>query len=165
MARIQKRDYFFGAALSMLLTKNRDAKPSLLECTEASCQYVLSTDTSEDCYIYMKYSTSKESNEQMPKDTWQFSISDKDKARINACIQSGKHTLLIFICGNETLSDGDGEVAVLTQNEYVQLAHKSAIRIKVGRNMKKYVIADKPLDKSVPRNRINCRLTDIKDCW
>lgn len=162
MARIQKRDYYFGAALSLLLSKNGDARPSLVECSESSCQYLLSTDTSEDFYLYMKYSTfeSQKPNEH----TWQFSLSDTDKARIASCIQSGKCTFIIFICGNENLSDG--EVAVLTQKEYAQLAHKSSIRIKlVGKSPKKYIVADRQSSKalSVDRNRFDYRLTDIKD--
>lgn len=163
MSKIQKRDYFFGAALSLFLSKNNDACPSLVECSESSCQYRMITDTSEDFYLYMKYTSHGElkGDERI----WQFSLTDTDKDRIDCCIKSGFKTYIIMICGNDDLSDG--EIAVLTQNEYATIAHKTGIRIKLqGKSPKKYLIADRKLTKTlaVDRNRFDYRLTDIKDC-
>lgn len=161
MSKVQKRDYFFGAALSLFLSKNDDSCPSLVECSETSCQYCMITDTSEDFYLYMKYT----SNE-VDKRTWQFSMTDTDKERINGCIQSGLKTYIIFICGSDDLSNG--EIVVLTQNEYAKLTHKSSIRIKLqGKSPKKYTIVDRASSeiRSVDRNRFDYRITDIKDCF
>lgn len=161
MAKIQKRDYYYGAALSLLLSKNKDALPSLIECSDSCCQYLMITDTSKDFYLYMKYT----SNE-VDKRTWQFTMTDTDKERINSCIQSGLKTYIVFICGSDDLSNG--EIAILTQNEYAKLAHKSAIRIKLqGISPKKFTIADRTTSKgrSVDRNRFDNRITDIKDCF
>lgn len=59
MSRIQKQDYYFGAALSMFLSKNKDARPSIVEATETSRQYNMMTDTSETFSLYMKYTSSE----------------------------------------------------------------------------------------------------------
>lgn len=147
MAKIQKRDYFFGAALSLLLSKNKDARPSLIECSESSCQYRLSTDTSEDFILYMKYASS--GTIRAGERIWQFSLSDTDKERIKACVDSGLRTFIILICGTDDLADG--EIAVLTTKDYSQLAHKSGIRIKlVGKSPKKFIVADRLSSKASP---------------
>jgi len=162
LSKVQKRDYYFGAALSLLLSKNGDARPSLVECSESSCQYRMITDTSDDFHIYMKY-TSYETNKQDER-AWQFSLTDTDKRRIDKCIQSGLKTFIVFICGCENLSNG--EIAVLTQKEYATLVHKTGIRIKLqGKSPKKYTIVDRKSNKTffVDRNRFDYRLTDIKD--
>lgn len=162
MAKIQKRDYYFGAALSLLLSKNNDARPSLVECSETACQYRITTDTSQDFYLYMKYTSSGISKQE--ERTWQFSLTDTDKERINSCIQIGLKTFVVLICGGENLADG--EIAVLTQNEYLTLAHKTGIRIKLqGKSPKKYIVADRRSSKvlAIDRNRFDYRITDIQD--
>lgn len=162
MSKILKRDYYFGAALSIFLSKNEDSRPSLVECSENSCQYRMITDTSEDFYLYMKYASKGtiKAGEQI----WQFNLSSTDKDRIENCASSGLKTYVVLICGSNEYSDG--EIAVLTHKEYLQLSHKTGIRIKLqGKSPKKYIIVDKQSDKSfaVDRNRFDGKLTDIED--
>ena len=162
MSKVLKRDFYFGAALSLFLSKNNDSRPSLVECSETSCQYRMITDTIEDFYLYMKYTS--HGTKQKDERVWQFSLSDTDKDRINDCIQSGFKTYIIFICGEESFLDG--EIVVLTQAEYLTVAHKTGIRIKLqGKSPKKYVIADRQSSNilTVDRNRFDTKLTDIKD--
>ncbi len=162
MSKVQKRDFYFGAALSLFLSKNNDSRPSLVECSETSCQYRMITDTSEDFYLYMKY-CSHGSTKQNEK-AWQFTLTDTDKERINNCIRSGLKTYIILICGSDNLSEG--EIVVLTQSEFMTIAHKTGIRIKLsGKSPKKYVVADRQSSNvlTVDRNRFDTKLTDIKD--
>ncbi len=163
MSKMQKRDYYFGAALSLFLSKNTDSCPSLVECSETSCQYRMITDTSEDFFLYMKYCSHSKAGQD--ERAWQFSLSDTDKDRINDCIRSGLKTYIILICGEESLCDG--EIAVLTQKEYLTMAHKKAIRVKLqGKSPKKYIVADRQSSRVLlpDRNRFDSKLTDIKDC-
>ena len=162
MSKVQKRDYFFGAALSLFLCKNDDSCPSLVECSETSCQYRMTTGTSDDFYVYMKYASRGEIKQ--GERVWQFSLTTTDKERINSCIKSGLKTFIILICGEESLLDG--EIAVLTQSEYLSMSHKTGIRIKLqGKSPKKYIVADRQSSKAliVDRNRFDYKLTDIKD--
>lgn len=164
MSKVLKRDFYFGAALSLFLSKNNDSRPSLVECSETSCQYRMITDTSEDFYLYMKYTS--HGTVRGDERAWQFTLSNTDKDRINSCIKSGLKTYIILICGEESFCDG--EIAVLTQKEYLTMAHKTAIRVKLqGKSPKKYIVADRQSNKVLlpDRNRFDNRLTDIKDCF
>lgn len=163
MSKIQQRDYYYGAALSLFLSKNIDSKPSLIESNDKACIYKMTTDTSEDFFVYMKY-TGKEILITNDERIWQFSLTETDKNKINECIATATKTYIILICGCEQLNEG--EVAVLTQKEYCVISHKTGIRVKlVGKSPKRFIIVDRDSDKSlfIERNRFDNRLTDIKD--
>lgn len=162
MSKIQKRDYYFGAALSIFLSKNIDACPSLVECSDTSCQYRMTSGSSEDFHLYMKYASHCTIN--ADERVWQFSLTDTDKARINECIRSGLKTYIALICGDSTLSDG--EIAILTQTKYKEISHKTGIRLKLqGKSPKKYIIADRKSSNiiKIDRNLFDSKITDIKD--
>lgn len=159
MSKIQKRDYYFGAPLSKLLSKNPDSRPSLVECSDYACEYKMITDTSEDFCIYMKYAGGSDTLKDGGK-AWQVKLTETDKERIEACINSGNKTFLIIVGGE--MSKNDGEIIVITQDEYHAISHKSHIRVKAAKNSKKYTIVDKAgNDMYVYRNRFDMRLTDI----
>ena len=122
----------------------------------------MTTGTSDDFYVYMKYASRGEIKQ--GERVWQFSLTNTDKERINSCIKSGLKTFIILICGEESLLDG--EIAVLTQSEYLSMSHKTGLRIKLqGKSPKKYIVADRQSSKAliVDRNRFDYKLTDIKD--
>lgn len=164
MAKIQLRDYYFGAALSMFFKHNKDSRPSMIESSKNNSQlYKMTTDTSEDFFIYMKY-TEQEAPSQNPEyHVWQFPLSEKDKSIIDNCIVSGLKTYLILICGQDSLNGGT--IAILTQDEYSRITHKTCIRIRTqGQKPKKFYIVDRKSTNtfSIDINRIEKRITDIK---
>ena len=129
MSKITKQDYRFGAALSVLLSKNGDSRPSLLEHDSNSRQYRMSTNTSEDFGVYMKYCGHESKTAKPGEQVWSFSITDSDKDRVAKCAASKLNTYILLICGTANCSDG--EIIVLTQNEFSTVSHKSAIRVKL----------------------------------
>ena len=172
-SKIQKRDYFFGAALSMFFNHNTDSKPSLIEsCGEEACVYRMTTDNSDDFYIYMKYASNElDEPENENERVWQINFSEKDKNVIRECINSGYATFLLLILGSKKLYDNKakdnasfGEIAVLTKKDYERISHKTGIRIKlVGTRPKVFKIADGKKDfYPIERDRIEKKFTEIK---
>ncbi len=161
-SNLQKQDYYFGAGLFKLLSQNRDSRPSLLECSENVQEYQIITDTSEDFNVYMKYAGSigHHGNERF----WQFKITESDKKRFSRLIETGMKTYLMLICGDDRMKEG--EVALFTANEFLELSEKSGVRIKlIGNRPKVFTVADLNAknERTIPRNRIERRLTDIQD--
>ena len=75
----------------------------------------------------------------------------------------GERLYIFLICGTEDLSDG--EVVVLTQNEYRVISHKSSIRVKYTPGRKKVEVADqKGCTLMVDKNRLDGIITEIDDC-
>lgn len=164
MARINKQDYYFGAALSRLLSRNNDSRPSLIERPDdgKSRTYNMITNTSDDFYIYMKY-CSQETNRCSGARTWQFTFNDADREHIADCVSSGEKTYIVLICGTKDLNDG--EVVILTQNEYAAISHKKSVTIRLDKNRKQVEVAEKGgAGLQIARNRPDGRLTDIEDC-
>ena len=161
MSEIRKQDYYIGAVINILLSKNHDSKPSLMECEEApfAKTYKMITDTSNEFNLYIKYTSACVKG---TENVWSISFTETDKDRIDACFQSGQKTFVILCCGNEPRKNG--EIVVLTHDEYSSMAHKTGIRVIVpGKGAKKYLIVDKQARKtfSVDRNRIETKITDI----
>jgi hypothetical protein len=94
---------------------------------------------------------------------WQFKITDTDKSRIDELRRTGLKTFLMLICGDAQMKEGD--IAILTADEFEQASLKTGIRVKlIGKSPKVFTIADMDSRKvwTVPRNRIERRLTDIE---
>lgn len=166
MSEINKQDMFFGAALSHLLNKNVDSSTSLLENADEARQarmYKMITNTSEDFRIYMKYRSQGAKLRCVDSTSWQFTFNDADKMRIEECIASGEKTYIVLICGSENLVGG--EIVVLTQNEYLAVAHKQSITIKIRKRCRQIEVAEKSgVGLKIDRNRSNKKLTEILDC-
>ncbi|MBR2491413.1 MAG: hypothetical protein IKB65_08030 [Ruminiclostridium sp.] len=164
---IDQQDYYFGAALAVFFAKNEDAKPALVEGTafkDTRC-YEMISDTSENFNLYMKHS------EKCVKETdgtlkWKFTITEKEKARIQELMDSGKKTFLLLLCSQGGFKKTT--TAILTQNEYLSLAHKTGITIRwemaeVDRKQS-FTIPNrggKPLN--IKTDRIKKKFTDIQD--
>ncbi len=161
LSKLQQRDYYYGAALSLFFSRNADSKPSLIESSDKACIYRMSTDTSHDFFIYMKY-TSKEISSAKDERVWQFSLTETDKKKITDCINSNLRTYILLICGSNKLNAG--EIAVLTDDEFKTISYKTGIRIKLqGKSPKKFTVIDRYSgdDLLIDRNRLNSKITNI----
>lgn len=154
--RIQKQDYYFGVALSSLFNNNCDATLTLLENGSSSREFRMTTNTSSEFILYMKYAS--KASVQGREKTWRFSITDSERQKIGHFIHNEERLFVILICGDKDLKTGD--IAVLTTAEFNQLSGKTGISVKVtGPNAKVFHIQG--IKKPVQRNRIEKRLTDL----
>lgn len=165
MPKIQQRDFYFGAALSMFFKHNQDTKPSIIEAIEDCAQIIkMTTNTSNDFYIFMKYTTKQRLLENKEKKSWLFQISQKDKEKIEKYNTNDTPIYLFFICGyNEDYKTG--EIVVLTYNEYCKISHKSSVTVNKKNNSKHFNIHIGKAEKDsfpVPTNRIEEKITEIK---
>ena len=129
MPKIQQRDFYFGAALSMFLKHNIDSRPSMIEETKDSSTQILKmcTDTSRDFYIYMKYTTDCRLTKTEDLISWSFNFSSSDKSLIDSKIAENIPVYMFLICGIQ--SENSGEIAVLTPKEYQLIKHRNSITI------------------------------------
>lgn len=165
MPKIQQRDFYFGAALSMFFKHNKDTRPSIIEAIENSSQIMkMTTNTSDDFYVFMKYTADKKLLRNDKKKSWTFPLTEKDKTII-AKYHSDKVPLyLFFICGyNEEYKTG--EIAVLTYDEYEKINHKQSVTITIAKSGDKHfnVHIGKAQEQTFPvaTNRIEKKITDI----
>jgi len=130
MPKFKERDLYLGAALSLFLRYNTDAKPSMIERIDDKAQLIkMLTDTSDEFFVFMKYTTDC----RYTADgliSWQFALSPKDKNIIQNCIDSNHPVFIFFICGlNQDTKTG--EIAIVTTDEYNDIKHKSSVTIKL----------------------------------
>lgn len=128
--KLQKRDFYFGACLFSFLKNNTDTTPSIIEKLEQTTQIVkMTTNTSDDFYIFMKYTKDSKSTNIKAK-SWTFHLSDKDKELIENYHNLQCPVYLFFICGylnnNNTPT---GEVAIYRYKDYSKIKEKTSITI------------------------------------
>lgn len=132
----QQRDFYLGACLFSFLKHNNDTTPSLIEKTDKYTQVIkMTTNTSNDFYIFMKYS-------QNPKETsityksWSFSLSSKDKSVIEKYHNLQNSVYLFFICADSDTIDSDnlGEIAIYRYEDYLLFKDKSSITINIKKS-------------------------------
>lgn len=158
MPHYGQRDFYIGVALYAILKSNRDARPSLIEPWENAARFVITTNTSIDFEIYIKYTKSKRNNAY-----WGFTLSDKDKSIIDHMRANSDQAFIFFVLGE---GFSGCEIAVLTMDEYKQIAHKDSLTIRLsGSRTKKYDIMDgkNNVMLRVNRNRIEKQLGHIKE--
>ena len=166
MPKYQQRDFYFGAALSLLFRYNNDSRPSLIESIDNTTQVMrMQTDTSKEFYVYMKYTTSCKYTKKENLNSWSFQISEKDKTAIKEIKDSGFPLYLFFICGmDEEMKTG--EIAIITGSEYDKISHKNSLTINtLGLKPRNFDIhyGKAHMDTfPVERNRIENKLTDLK---
>lgn len=168
MPKLQLQDFYFGLAISSLFKYNKDASPSLIDqVNDVGQLWRISTNTSDDFQVYIKYTT-KERNTKNPLLTsWGFPLTEKEKERINIALQSPEPLFILLVCGLKGFNDS--EIAVLTTRDYKKITHRKSISISV----KKDSDTSKPrnfniqLSKKasdffpVERNRIEKKLTSL----
>lgn len=146
MSELQKRDFNYGAALSVLI--NNGLNPILVEYSETKRIYKVGTDDSE-CILYMKCAS-------LADTAWIFNI-EKDIDELKEYLNSGKKMFLALICVVDSLNKG--EIAFLNDEEIkliIELGKKS-IRISRGRSGNYRVSTGKKKEEyiSVKYNRFN----------
>ena len=79
--RIQTQDFYFGACMFSFFKHNSDTTPSIIESTDEIQVIKMTTNTSEDFYIIMKYTKNCQNRKTIYK-SWTFPITDKDREMI-----------------------------------------------------------------------------------
>lgn len=164
---ISQKDYYFGAALSVFFTQNKDAKPSLIESLNSDSRcYEMISDTADYSFcLYMKRKTAYKKQKDNSL-SWSFVFSPNEKSKIQEYIKDGKRVFILLLC-----SEGNYKntvIAVLTQNEYLSLEHKKSVTVKwemapINRKQK-FTIPNRGNNSIyIDCNRIERKFTDIQD--
>lgn len=162
MPKIQQRDFFFGAALSMFFKHNQDAKPSLIDTKDNKSQlFRMATDTSEDFYIYMKYTCNELERKRENSHAWQFTFTKNDIEIIERCAQEKALVYIFLICGN--IEAFSGEIAIIKKEEYDTIINeRSTFIVKTkGERPKNFIIKIDNTLLTIKRNRIEKKITEI----
>lgn len=160
MPKIQQRDFYFGAGLSMFFKHNKDSRPTLLESVDKKSKlFSMTTDTSEEFYVYMKYTEKEQPSKGENSHKWHFPLTSTEKNILDECINSKLKVYIILICGSAPLKTG--EIAILSQKEYEKIKNKTSITVKLPKNGKKFTIPDSGGPIRIDTNRIEMKLTEI----
>lgn len=164
MPKIQQRDFYFGAALSMFFKHNQDTKPSIIETIEDSSQIIrMTTNSGDDFYIFMKYTAKQKHLENNKKKSWTFQLSKKDKDIITKYHSDNVPLYLFLICGyNEEYKTG--EIVIITYEEFSKIKHKSSVTVNKYLNKQHFDIHEGKADANtfpVYTNRIEKKITEI----
>lgn len=152
-----RKDFYIAIALYALLKSNRDAKPSLVQPCKDAAQFTITTNTSKDFNVYVKFATDRTTEK-----AWRINLTDKNKADIDTLKAKNRNTYLFLILGQD--KKPSCTIAVLTMDEYNQIARKSGITIKLesDRNNKFDVMDGKNrVLYRIDRNRIEKPLGEM----
>lgn len=158
MAKFNQRDFMIGAALFALLQHNADAKPSLLETTDCSAYFKVTTNTTDDFGIYIKFSKSP-----VREGTWQINLTATDKKRISDMYIELPTSYILIVLGEEYKT---GDVMVLQKSEYEKIAHKSSFTVKFSspvRPKEFHIPVGAGTALKIKRNRIEKRLVGLAE--
>lgn len=150
MARHVQKDFYIGVALYSLLKHNRDAKPTLIEPFEDAAHFLITTNTSRDFHVYIKYT--KDSRDENGR-SWRVQLSDKDKQIIDGIAANKQPVCIFFVLGNDFKSC---EIAVFYLCDYRSIKHKTGVSIKLqGDKPRMFDIMDgHKIAFRIERNRI-----------
>ena len=77
MPKLQKVDFYYGAALNMIFRYNKDAMTSMVETTDYKQVFRLTTNKSKrDFIVIMKHASPKLKEDYI---SWQYKLTDIDK--------------------------------------------------------------------------------------
>ncbi|MCI8409268.1 MAG: hypothetical protein HFJ09_08385 [Lachnospiraceae bacterium] len=153
--KIQQRDFYLGACLFSFLNHNLDTTPSLIEKTDETTQIVkMTTNTSNDFYIFMKYTKDCKSTNIIHK-SWAFPLTEKDKNIIEKYHNLQCPVYLFFICCETELKNG--EIAIYRYEDYLKIKNKSSITINIKKSSDHYfnLHVSKSRDKIIRSKRTN----------
>ena len=99
----------------------------------------MTTNTSNDFYVFMKYS-------QNPKDTnivyksWTFSLTENDKKSLEKYHSLQCPVYLFFICADSDTIESDnlGEIAIYRYEDYLFIKDKSSITINIKKSSDRF---------------------------
>lgn len=163
MAEVKQYDFYYGAILNIILSKNPDASPTLLEATEKRGMYKITTNTSKDSIVFCKYASEK-GNKNKDYRSWGFSFSDEDKKALKKYYDKKMPVLLYFLCKDK--EDKRGRIAICTYEEFCAVQDKKFITIGKRKNTAYFNMhVEKRRDTGIhlKTNRIELRVEDIID--
>lgn len=113
MANVNKADFYYGAMLSVMITRGVQ-KPALFEESDNKRIYTFYTDKG-DYQMYMKYVSAPLKRKRANIQLWQFSFTPDEIKVIESTQDNGKKTLFGLICAKEKLNDTEIVVLNLEQ--------------------------------------------------
>lgn len=113
MANINKADFYYGAMLSVMITRGVQ-KPALFDESENKRIYTFCTDKG-DYQMYMKYVSAPLPRKNDNAQLWQFSFSPDEIETIDSTQDNGKKTLFGLICAKEKLNESELVILNLEQ--------------------------------------------------
>ena len=143
MSKIKVVDFYYGAALSVLFNNSvRRIFAALIESDDKRQLYSLTTDNNE-CRLFIKYRSVKIETKKEEYNSWQFTLTERDKNEIQANIDEGYNLVLALVCGVAGLFDS--ELAFLDKEQVKKIIdlgkdsitisrkkHEQAYRISIG---------------------------------
>jgi len=137
MPKFQQCHFYFGAAFSLFLKHNLDARPSLIGDVDKKTQFIrLCTDHSNDFCIYMKYTSDYKPTKKEALTSWTIPLTSKDKSIIE---NQSAPVFLFFICGYE--KEGTGEIVVVTPEDYEKIKNQNSVTINmIGKRPQEFLI-------------------------
>lgn len=191
MADFQLRDFYFGACMFSFFKHNQDTTPSIIENMDDIEVIKMTTNTSDDFYIIMKYTKSGTTNVD-GSISWTFPLSDKNRQMIEKYHSICDNVYIFFICGETSYSkapnniyeaynlDKDksnlyieeiksGQVAIYRYCDYIKVKDKKTLTIKHLMSKKRYeqsfsLILSKAGSACIKSrcNNIKKKITDIE---
>lgn len=163
MPKLHRYDFFYGAILNTILSRNPDACPTLIELNEEKSVYKITTNSSEkDMIIFCKYASNKDNKSDKYK-SWLFAFSDSEKECINKYHDNNFPVLIFFLCMEPTLYSS--EIVICTYKEFSDVSYKKAVTIGKEKNKKYYLLyADTKERKDaihIKSNRVEMYLNQI----
>lgn len=128
MSKIKIADFYYGAVLSLLFSKN--ITPAIVE-NDINRQVYDITTNSKDCRLFIKYRTSRQKVKKANYSSWLFTFTEYDKMEIKEYIEQGFNLLVTLVCGVEGLADS--EIAVLNKNEITKIMGQDKSSITISR--------------------------------
>lgn len=127
MPKFKEADFYYGAVLSMLISKN--VNPILIENNNDRQVYDLTTNKNE-YRAFIKYRTLKKKIKTDNYNSWDFNlINDYDE--LKRYINEGKNVLLFLVCGSSNLKES--ELAILNKDEIMKIFNNQKKTITISR--------------------------------
>ena len=163
MSKLHQYDFYYGAILNAILSKNPDACPTLLEIGEKRSVYKITTNSSEkDIIIFCKYAMIKDNKSDKYK-SWTFGLSDTEKECIAKYHDNNYPVLIFFLCMEQNLYYS--EIAICTYDELENVIYKKCITIGKEKNKKNFLLfrdtKERKNAKQIKSNRVEMNLNDI----
>ena len=160
MPKLQKVDFYYGAALNMIFRYNKDAMTSMVETTDYKQVFRLTTNKSKrDFIVIMKHASPKLKEDYI---SWQYKLSDIDKECLKKYHNQHLPTFMMFVCLSDNLSGS--KILIVNYEEIEPVINKSSIMIGIEKNKNYallYIEKSKTNALHIPRNRIEIPFDEI----
>lgn len=113
MCKLAVTDFYYGAFLSALI-RTSGSRPVLFDSTGLRRIYRLETDTREECFVFVKYTTERR-NKVKEKSHWIFNFTPVEIDKLRQLITESNNVKVALICAKEGF--GESELAVVDYRE------------------------------------------------